>query len=160
VRRFGSVKKALFSPADRHRRARPVVLVCTADSELTAQLVARVSVAGLVAHAAHGATGCLRVATAVAPDVVLVDASVPNRVIDMLRSHPACRTTDVVRLPAGSLELGLVEYEGEGLAVSTIGGRSDACEVQRAAEVPPTYHLWRASVTPGGQCCACQVTSR
>ena len=108
VRTYTPVGKVFFGFANGDGRARPLVLVCTAHADLTTQLVTQMSEAGLVACVAHSAAGCLRVATAVGPDVVLVDASVPDRVISMLRTHPACRTARVVRLTAGSLAVGLL----------------------------------------------------
>jgi len=107
------VDKVFLDFAAGSDRARPLVLVCTADANLGRRLVAQMDEAGLVACVAHGEAGCLRVGTAVGPDLVLVDASVPDRVIDMLRSHPTCRTARVVRLPAGSVEVRLVGYEDE-----------------------------------------------
>jgi CheY-like chemotaxis protein len=107
------VEIASFSSSGRHERARALVLVCTAHADLTQQLLAQVSAANLVACVAHGVAGCLRVATAVGPDLIVVDASVPGRVIDMLRSHPSCRTARIIRLPTGSLDVELRDYKIE-----------------------------------------------
>jgi hypothetical protein len=81
------------------RRVRQLVLVASPDQALVDQLVADVERAGSVACRTQTTSGCLRVATAVGPDVVLLDAHMSARLEEMLRSHPATARTIIVRLP-------------------------------------------------------------
>jgi CheY-like chemotaxis protein len=85
-------------------RSRPLVLVATPDADLAQQLTDEIHRLGFVACVARSAAGCLRVATAVGPDLVLLDARVPRHLEGMLRSHPATATTRVMRVggPTGS----------------------------------------------------------
>jgi DNA-binding response OmpR family regulator len=84
------------------RRACPLALVGTSDTELAQQLVKRVQLAGFVACRARSAEGCLRVATSAAPDIVLLDARLPGRLRDMLRSHPATAASTLVLVSEAS----------------------------------------------------------
>ena len=83
----------------RQHRASPLVLVASSDTELVDRLCERMRHAGLVACRARSAAGCLRVATAVAPDIVLLDGGLSRKLEGMLRSHPASATAHIVRLP-------------------------------------------------------------
>ena len=80
------------------RRARSIVLVASPDHALADRLVADVARSGAVACRARSAAGCLRVATAVGPDLVLLDASLSRRLEGMLQSHPATAATAIVRV--------------------------------------------------------------
>lgn len=82
-------------------RARPLVLVATPDTDFGERLVRDVRGAGSVACLARSAEGCLRVATSVGPDVVLLDARLPDRLRGMLRSHPATAGSAIVRVSDG-----------------------------------------------------------
>ena len=82
----------------RTRRACPLVLVASADAKLANRLVDEVRRQGSVALVARSADGCLRVATSVGPDLVLLDARLPERLQGMLRSHPATARSTVVRI--------------------------------------------------------------
>jgi hypothetical protein len=83
-------------------RSRPLVVVATPDPYLAQELIDRAHRSGLSACVARSATGCLRVATAVGPDLVLLDARLPRRLETMLRSHPATATAGLVRVEARS----------------------------------------------------------
>jgi DNA-binding response OmpR family regulator len=80
------------------RRARPLALVCTPDADIARQLMSHVSALGMVACVTRSAAGCLRVATAIGPDLLLLDARLPDRLEGMLGSHPATSTTTVIRI--------------------------------------------------------------
>jgi len=82
-----------------HHAGRPLVLVASADAELTDRLVENVRRSGSVACAARSEAGCLRVATAVGPDVVLLDSRLPSRLEGLLRAHPVSGAANIVRLP-------------------------------------------------------------
>jgi hypothetical protein len=84
-------------------RERPLVLVATPSTELAERLMCDVRRTGSIACLARTADGCLRVATSVGPDVLLLDSRLPDRLVDMLRSHPATASSTILRVSeAGS----------------------------------------------------------
>jgi hypothetical protein len=60
-----------------------------------------------VVYATHSQGGCLRVATNVAPDVVLLDPALPGRLEQLLRAHPATARARIVRLSPSFVRLKL-----------------------------------------------------
>ncbi len=94
--RTAEVAPAIGRPV--RRRVRQLVLVASPDQALVDRLIADVERAGSVACRTHTTSGCLRVATAMGPDVVLLDAHMPGRLEQMLRSHPATAGASIVRL--------------------------------------------------------------
>jgi CheY-like chemotaxis protein len=94
----GRVLARHLVPTGRHA-GRPLVLVASADVELTDRVVENVRRSGSVACAARSEAGCLRVATAVGPDVVLLDSRLPSRLEGLLRAHPVSGAANIVRLP-------------------------------------------------------------
>jgi hypothetical protein len=87
------------------RRSCPLALVATADEALQLRLLEQAERLGYVAVRAHSVGGCLRVATATGPDLVLLDDTWPSRLEWQLRAHPATRASRVVRVSAGRLPL-------------------------------------------------------
>ena len=80
-----------------YSRQTPLVLVASANAVLVEQLMFEARRNGSATCVARSAAGCLRVATAIGPDIVLLDASLPRRLHDMLRAHPA--TADAAIVP-------------------------------------------------------------
>jgi hypothetical protein len=74
-----------FSPAP------PLVLLALADERSTPppHVVTRLRAAGATVYITHGPGGCLRVAAALEPRVILLDRGLPQRLIDQLRAHPS-----------------------------------------------------------------------
>jgi CheY-like chemotaxis protein len=101
LRVLSEVGRVLDLPVEltTHRAGRPVVLVASEDEVVADRLVEHLQRIGSVACAARSEAGCLRVATAVGPDVVLLDSNLPSRLEGMLRAHPVSRTASIVRLP-------------------------------------------------------------
>ena len=108
-----SVSPALCPASAAARRARPLALVATPDADLAQRLIVQIQSAGFVTCVARSAAGCLRVATAVGPDLVLLDDHLPRRLEGMLRSHPATATAELVRVGARN---------GSGLASEGVSG--------------------------------------
>ncbi len=81
------------------RAGRKLVLVASADEKFADAIVERVRRAGAIACAARSGPGCLRVATAVGPDIVLLDSNLSPRLERLLRAHPVSRAANIVRLP-------------------------------------------------------------
>jgi hypothetical protein len=72
-----------------HSRRTPLVLVASPNEEVAEQLLREVQRGGSTACRARSVGGCLRVATAIGPDIVLLDSSLPRGLRDLLRAHPA-----------------------------------------------------------------------
>jgi CheY-like chemotaxis protein len=79
-------------------REQALVLVASTDSALVDRVTETVRSTGAATCRASSAAGCLRVATAVGPDVVLLDARFPPKLERLLRAHPATAGSDIVRL--------------------------------------------------------------
>jgi DNA-binding SARP family transcriptional activator len=80
--------------AGRARRATPLAVVCTPDAHAEV-LVDRLRQEGMVVCVTNDIHGCLRVATAVGPDVVLIDPRLPRRLEQLLRAHPASSSASI-----------------------------------------------------------------
>lgn len=84
-----------MSPAASHQ---PVVVIASAvasTADIAADSFRR---EGWVAYPAHSWEGCLRVATSVTPDLVLLDDAMPHRIESLLRAHPTCSQASIERL--------------------------------------------------------------
>jgi hypothetical protein len=55
---------------------------------------------GAVVMRAHDAGGCLRMATSVGPDHIVLDHRVPHRLVRLLKAHPVSSTAQIEWLPA------------------------------------------------------------
>lgn len=71
------------------RRSIPLALVCTPDATAVT-VVDRMRQEGMIVCVTHEMHGCLRVATSVGPDVIMIDPRLPRRLEQLLRAHPAC----------------------------------------------------------------------
>ena len=67
------------------------------------EVAARLRRAGNVVYVTHSAGSCLRVATSVEPDVVLLDPRLPRRLEQLLHAHPSSASAQVLHLTEGSL---------------------------------------------------------
>lgn len=67
-----------------------LVLVALAEAASPAprELVRELRQAGVSVYVTHGWAGCLRVAVATGPRVILVEREVPKRWLRLLRAHP------------------------------------------------------------------------
>jgi CheY-like chemotaxis protein len=101
TRMMSEVGRVLAHPREYpgYRAGRPLVLVASTDAHVADRLVEHVRSTGSVACAARSESGCLRVATAVRPDVVLLDSNLPSRLERLLRAHPVSGAAKIVRLP-------------------------------------------------------------
>lgn len=86
------------------RRQVPLIIVASASSALAERVARQLRSAGNVVYIAHSAEGCLRVATSLAPDVVLVDPQLrmPRRFEQLIKAHPASADTQVLHLKEGA----------------------------------------------------------
>ena len=79
-------------------RAVPLIVIGSAHTALAESAAAQLRREGNVVYVTHSAEGCLRVATSVAPDVVLLDADFPRRIERLLKAHPMSGRAQVLHL--------------------------------------------------------------
>ena len=89
---------ALAPDVSRRPRSVPVIVVASARGDTADEVASRLRRDGAVVLTAHSAKGCLRVATSVGPDVVLLDPELPPRVERLLRAHPASARARLLHL--------------------------------------------------------------
>ena len=82
------------------RRVPLVVIGSTESSALAEGVAAELRREGNVVYVTHTAEGCLRVATSVEPDLVLLDPAMPSRLERLIRAHPACANAQILHLSA------------------------------------------------------------
>ena len=80
------------------RRPQPLILVASAQQGVADDVVARLREDGATAYAAHSANGCLRVATSMGPDIVLLDPALPEKLERLLHAHPVSARAQVLHL--------------------------------------------------------------
>jgi CheY-like chemotaxis protein len=85
-------------------REHPLILVASADPVLVESVVASLTAAGYATAVARSVQGCLRVATASGPDVVLLDDRLSLRTERLLRAHPVSRQARMLRLEPRALQ--------------------------------------------------------
>ncbi len=86
------------------RRKPTVVVVLGLDQQQTEAESARLRGQGNVVMRAHDAGGCLRIATAVGPDRIVLDRRVQGRLLRLLKAHPVSSSAKIDWLPAVSPE--------------------------------------------------------
>jgi hypothetical protein len=82
------------------QRKRSVVVVLGLDQAQTQAEADRWRRRGAVVLRARDSGGCLRVATAVGPDYVVLDRRVPRRLVHLLKAHPVSSIAQIEWLPA------------------------------------------------------------
>jgi len=90
------------SRIQRHQRfSAPLVVVGHAEHTDVSALIGRLEGEGFVVYPARGLQGCLRVATATSPDLVLIDSTMnrAHSLATLLAAHPATRFTQVRAYP-------------------------------------------------------------
>jgi CheY-like chemotaxis protein len=85
------------------RRVEPLILVASADHDLVGSVIASLASAGYTTAVARSADGCLRVATASGPDLILIDDRLSVRTDHLLEAHPVSRRARVLRLQPRAL---------------------------------------------------------
>lgn len=80
------------------RRNPPLVLVL-ADPSSTARATQFWRDQGAVVVQARDDGGCLRVATAVGPDIIVLDNTASRRLLKLLAAHPVSARAQIERLP-------------------------------------------------------------
>jgi DNA-binding response OmpR family regulator len=80
------------------QRRRPLVVVASTASAVAESIAERLRRDGNVVYVAHSAEGCLRVATSVGPDLVLLDPALPARLERLIRAHPTSAHAQILHL--------------------------------------------------------------
>jgi len=80
------------------RRDIPLIVLASPAGSLADQVATRLRRDGAVVYATHSQGGCLRVATSVAPDMVVLHPSMSARLEGLLHAHPATAHAQIVRL--------------------------------------------------------------
>jgi hypothetical protein len=75
---------------------RRVPLIVVAGREGTAALVECLRAQGAVVYQTHTPEGCLRVATAVGPDMIVLPPGFPRRLAHLLQQHPRSAGAKIV----------------------------------------------------------------
>jgi hypothetical protein len=73
----------------------PLVLVAVTDAAAFEPMATRLRREGLGLAFAVGDGACLRVATAVYPDIILLDPRLSRSLLGLLRAHPLSRRTQI-----------------------------------------------------------------
>jgi hypothetical protein len=79
-------------------RSVPLILVASPSASTADEVAVRLRQAGNVVCVARSADGCLRVATSVAPDVVLLDPAMSPRLERLLHAHPVSARAQILHL--------------------------------------------------------------
>ncbi|HEY2593699.1 MAG TPA: hypothetical protein VGK33_07345 [Chloroflexota bacterium] len=77
------------------QRDRSLVVVLGLDQAQTEAESERWRRRGAVVMPARDAGGCLRVATAVGPDRIVLDRRTPGRLLSLLKAHPVSSTAEI-----------------------------------------------------------------
>jgi hypothetical protein len=85
------------------QRSVPLIVVASASASFGSDVAARLRRQGNVVYITHSAEGCLRVATSVAPDMVLIDPALPARLERLLRAHPGSAQAQIAHLTPESV---------------------------------------------------------
>ncbi len=81
-------------------RTVPLVVLVSASATADA-FAAGLRQSGAAVYTAHSPQGCLRVATALGPDAIIVDDGFPDHVRQLLAAHPLTARTRIVHRGAG-----------------------------------------------------------
>jgi DNA-binding response OmpR family regulator len=82
----------------RSQRHVPLIVIGSLSAALADSVAQQLRRDGNVVYVTHSAEGCLRVATSVAPDVVLLDPAFPGRLEKLLKAHPSTAHARILHL--------------------------------------------------------------
>jgi hypothetical protein len=85
-------------PFDHHVPLVVIGIGSNALAEMAEGVAAQLRREGNVVYITHGAEGCLRVATSVVADVILLDPALPDRLERLLKAHPTSGAARILHL--------------------------------------------------------------
>src|SRR5258708_16384950 len=80
------------------KRSVPLIVVASTSASSAEDVAARLRRAGNIVYVTHSMPGCLRVATSIGPDVVLLDREFPQRLEELLNAHPTSSRATILHL--------------------------------------------------------------
>src|SRR5712692_1329884 len=80
------------------KRSVPLIVVASTSASFAEDIATRLRRDGSIVYVTHSLLGCLRVATSVAPDLVLLDPEFPPRLKALLNAHPTSARATVLHL--------------------------------------------------------------
>jgi hypothetical protein len=83
-------------------RTTPLVLIVALDRAVADSAVERWHAEGAVVVQARHASGCLRVATAIGPDIIILDRRLPPELHALLSAHPVSARARIELIPVSS----------------------------------------------------------
>jgi hypothetical protein len=100
-----SVPHALLEQHRERRRDVPrrdvlLIVVASASASVAEDVAERLRHDGSVVYVTHSAAGCLRVATNISPDMVILDPALSGRLEGLLRAHPSSASAQILQLEA------------------------------------------------------------
>jgi CheY-like chemotaxis protein len=87
----------------------PLIVVASAQPGLADNVAERLRRAGNLVYTAHSPEGCLRVATSLGVDMILLDPALPERVERLLRAHPISSRASIQHLADATVRAMLFE---------------------------------------------------
>jgi len=79
-------------------RSVPLIVVASTSASFAEDIATRLRRDGSIVYVTHSLHGCLRVATSVDPDLVLLDPEFPPRLAALLHAHPNSARATVLHL--------------------------------------------------------------
>ena len=79
-------------------RTIPLIVVASASASVADEVAARLRLDGSIVYVTHSAAGCLRVATSIGPDSVLLDPALPASLASLLHAHPISARAQILHL--------------------------------------------------------------
>jgi hypothetical protein len=76
----------------------PLIVIGGVAAALAERVAAQLRRQGNLVYMTHSPEGCLRVATSVAPDVIVLDPRFPDRIEKLLKAHPASAQAQILHL--------------------------------------------------------------
>jgi len=76
----------------------PLIVIGSASSALADSVAVTLRREGSVVYVTHSPEGCLRVASSIAPDAVLLDQRFPSRIENLLKAHPMSARAQIFHL--------------------------------------------------------------
>jgi DNA-binding response OmpR family regulator len=84
-------------------RSVPLILVASESVALAESVAAELRRQGNIVYVAHSADGCLRVATSVGPDTILLDPAMQTKRLEqLLKAHPLSAQSEILHLAPNS----------------------------------------------------------
>jgi DNA-binding response OmpR family regulator len=76
----------------------PLILIASTSTSFADSVASQLRREGNVVYVTHSVDGCLRVATSVGPDLVLLDRALPSRLEHLIKAHPTSAGAQILHL--------------------------------------------------------------